>query len=296
MEMYEMITLPTEEEVFGHNGEERKIVDFLKRNVVQGNFDGAKLGLFKNQGVSCEITDLVVLLGGDPNQICTRSPGIIQYASEPDRIVTYKQDGTPSRIGATDREGVIRPILNIPEDVDLDEFEDFERIEYGEYPQYAPNLEMQERLESEYQQKSNKMILLDEVYTIDCSSIYSSSMTKPTPLKVYQYEDKKYVRFPFSNKYNSKLSNGIRLKEYDKDYCWLEVSPLEWRLDKKSRKLVSEKGIISNIPFASGFPRYSSLTSSQVGYFLIDYLLPEMVHEKEDIHTIKLEKRSSKTI
>lgn len=132
-----------------------------------------------------------------------------------------------------------------------------EEVRYGEFPQYAPGLDVQNRL-SYYRSH-------DDLRTV---TSYTFGNVK---CKIYycKYYDKKYVYAEYNKAEESRaqLSNGITYKvervwnaeypfgprdghyRYKGDSAWIEISPVEWIVDEKNAIIIAKKGLLSGIRF-----------------------------------------------
>ena len=238
---------------------------------------------------ACPITDLAYLLNGNPNIIYT------EKVRTDGSLLTYSKDGMPSNVAGQDGKGIIRPMLRIPKEVDLSSLKDNMRIEYGEYPQSLPEPDMQKILDREFSNYSNffvvskNLVKLDETFSIDCASVFSPycDRVKPSELPVYQYEGKKYVRLPVvHDEYRGK----VRVDDSSDSFVWVEVLPVVWKLDTVNRALISEKGLISNIPFMEsfyeinnwGYEKNPVFSRTLIFRFLERYFLPDIMRTFEE--------------
>lgn len=125
-----------------------------------------------------------------------------------------------------------------------------EEVEYGEYPQYAPDSDVQRRLENEY--KNGNLQQTGRNYTFDKTEYDDyDQYFQPVTYEEYDYNGKRYIRIRANSDYGHgskfKLSNG----EYyqDGDFVWIEVSPVKWLIDDKTQTLVSKRGLLAGIRF-----------------------------------------------
>lgn len=245
-----------------------------------------KLEIFKKFGAKCAGTDLTYILG-------SKKTTIFGYKSHYDkssrgRTVDYYYLGNYSEIAhkvlASGKPNItenydditaVRPVLKSSEifysllSTKREIGKGIYEVTYGEYPQYAPEKEVQDKLESLYQK--NKLEKTGKTYTLpdpDQKSKYFPSVSdydeydlKPgkinslieTPkydtankkYEEYEYNGKKYIRISTKNIGNKKLSNGI----VQEDVVWLEVSPIEWILDEENELLIAKRALLSGIPY-----------------------------------------------
>lgn len=152
-----------------------------------------------------------------------------------------------------------------------------EEVEYGEYPQYAPSSDMQKLLEEELQ-KGN-LSKTGKTYTFDSTKYdeYDKGF-HPIIYNEYEYRDKKYIRIKVNSCYDSdtfQLSNGETYK--DKDYVWVEVSPVRWLIDDKTKTLISKRGLVSGIRFqAKDKPYDGDFKTTEMKEYLDKYMLKDI--------------------
>ena len=122
-------------------------------------------------------------------------------------------------------------------------------VEYGYYPQKAVSRDMQERLERAY--RSGNISKTRNNYTTDSVAYdeYDTSF-QPQTHQEYEYNGKRYVRVKANSYYDGgdfTLSNGEQYR--DGDDVWLEVLPVKWLVDEKSRMMITEKLIFAGVQF-----------------------------------------------
>ena len=129
-------------------------------------------------------------------------------------------------------------------------------IEFGEYPQDAVSLGMQNKLKKLY--KENKLELTENYYTIYDNKSYDKTSPNLEDLNKqitfeYIYNGKKYVRV------NGNFADGGATLSNDNSYedgeeIWIEVKPIEWYLYKNENCeycLLSLKLLFSGVPFST---------------------------------------------
>ena len=267
----------------------------LTEGQVWGNDNEEQLEVLKKYGTKSSITDLVLLTGGFCGE---RFPYMkLNYINLKGRTgLCYTQtlasyggvhgvfvDGSGYGLSSLTRNGAIRPVLLSssvfsqisPNRVRGDN--GTEEVEYGEYPQYAPDEKTQRILENEYQ--SGKLKKTGKNYTFDG--------TKPTAClqgfqavtyDEYEYNGKKYTRVIANPDHYDEyfmLSNGER---YEKgDYVWVEVSPVKWLIDDKTGLLVSKIGLLSGIRFDTEVRRYNGdFSTTEMKEYLDKYMSKDL--------------------
>ncbi len=123
-----------------------------------------------------------------------------------------------------------------------------EEVEYGFYPQMAVSAELQEKLEEKY--KASNLEVSHNSYTVDENDCLTKDKAfSPLAIPEYIYENKYYVRVINRSHCDfATLNDGRKVK--NGDFVWLEVSPVEWLVDKESNLLVSKYLLFSNISYS----------------------------------------------
>ena len=122
-------------------------------------------------------------------------------------------------------------------------------VEYGYYPQKAVSKDMQERLERAYRSgsisKTRNSYTTDSVAYDECDTSF-----QPQTHQEYEYNGKRYVRVEANSYYDGgdfTLSNGEQYRNGDD--VWVEVLPVKWLVDEKSRMMITEKLIFAGVQF-----------------------------------------------
>lgn len=242
------LTLLSEQEVWGVNG-------------------GRQLDVLEKYGTRSAITDLVILTGGycedscsymapDDNSLKGRTGWVYTRSSDGDGYVRgVNGDGSRYNMYRYKRHGAVRPALLssfIFSQISPNRVRGYngtEEVEYGEYPQYAPDSDVQRRLENEY--KNGNLRQTGRNYTFDKTEYDDyDQYFQPVTYEEYDYNGKRYIRIRANSDYGSnsfKLSNGESYR--NGDYVWVEVSPVRWLIDDKTQTLVSKKGLLAGIRF-----------------------------------------------
>ena len=242
------LTLLSEQEVWGVNG-------------------GRQLDVLEKYGTKSAITDLVILTGGycedscsymapDDNSLKGRTGWVYTRSSDGDGYVRgVNRDGSRSYKYRYSRNGAVRPALLssfIFSQISPNRVRGYngtEEVEYGEYPQYAPDSDVQRRLENEY--KNGNLRQTGRNYTFDKTEYDDyDQYFQPVTYEEYDYNGKRYIRIRANSDYGSnsfKLSNGESYR--NGDYVWVEVSPVKWLIDDKTQTLVSKRGLLAGIRF-----------------------------------------------
>lgn len=232
--------------------------------------------LFLFKGLDAEITDFALCTGGIYADIEGVNNGyywtlthknlssnygpidkstIVAIDSEGEEIAVYINKNTysarPLLINASSYEAVNKFLGN-----HYITYDHKPVIEFGEYPQDAVSLGMQNKLKKLY--RENKLELTENYYTIYDNKSYDKTSPNLEDLNKqitfeYIYNGKKYVRV------NGNFADGGATLSNDNSYedgeeIWIEVKPIEWYLYKNENGeycLLSLKLLFSGIPFST---------------------------------------------
>ena len=270
---------------------------------IWGNDNEEQLEVLKKYGTKSAISDLVMLTGGfydkshdyrDDDVDTLKNRTGWSYT----RSLTGKQtvscvnlSGYIDHIEIGDRESNIRPVLLLSSDFSqilsnrVEGYNGTEEVEYGEYPQYAPDKHIQSELEREY--KNKKLKLTGGKYTFENSPYNTNSQGfQAVTYEEYEYNGKKYIRVkanlykdPYYG-YYIKLSNGEKYK--NGDYVWVEVSPVKWLIDNKTGLLVSKIGLLAGIRFDAVEKEYNGdFSETEMKEYLDKYMSKDLLHLKK---------------
>ena len=233
----------------------------LSEGQIWGNCNESQLEVIRKYGIQAAITDLCILTGsylcednyniGKASSLFRRTGWFWTKSDDGDNDVrAVHWSGEKFERYRNERSGVVRPVLQsskiffqvLPNRTMG--YNRIEEVEYGEYPQNAPDFDMQRRLENEYQR--GMLQRTSRGYTFDKNDDFSRF--QPVTYEEYEYNGKRYIRVEAKSSYgNFKLSNG---KEYKNgDYVWVEVSPVKWLIDDRTNTLVSKIGLLAGIKF-----------------------------------------------
>ncbi len=225
-----------------------------------------KLDILKKRGTKAAITDFSVLLGGWVSSEHVENDSSLEgrtgyYWTRSDdgntnvRVVddfgdSHYDDGL-ARIGGARPALLFSSISNIPTNGESGKRarDGILEVEYGYYPQKAVSRDMQERLERAYRRGSiSKTRNSYTTDSIECSDIFTSF--QPQTHQEYEYNGKRYVRVEANSYYDGgdfTLSNGEKYRKGDN--VWIEVQPVKWLVDEKSRMMITEKLIFAGVQF-----------------------------------------------
>ena len=267
----------------------------LSEGQIWGNSSEPQLEVIRKYGIKAAITDLCVLTG---SYLCEDT----DYNIDEDKSLTGRTSWcwTRSDNGNNDvcavhwsggrnffarrfkRNGDVRPALQssvIFSQISPNRVRGYngtEEVEYGEYPQNAADLRMQNILESEYNRGMNKT---GRSYTFD-SVKYDDFYTgfKPVTYEEYEYQGKGYIRIKANSDFDDnkfKLSNGVEYR--NGDYVWVEVSPVKWLIDDRTGILISKKGLVSGIRFLDKRTNYKGdFDRTEMKEYLDRYMLRDL--------------------
>ncbi len=244
----------------------------------------------KNNGYT-EITDLAILTGAHfllkDNK--ANSYSVITTTGFDNRLfevaaIIASNEYTNYHILST--YGTIRPIIKLANeeynkiisDIKTDSNGDY-IITYGEYPQKKADKETQKTLDNEYY--NNNLRKTGRIFTFN-QKIRNESFEMEH--EEYEFNGKRYIKVKpdmlLIDEKNAKQALGI---ESDiKSYYWVEVLPITWFVNKKTKQLISEKGLLAGIEFDN--KEYHGLFKKTTMYsFLKNKMLPDIlapIHEK----------------
>lgn len=228
-------------------------------------FKNDKLDIFEKRGTKAAITDFSVLLGGwvwehaeNDSSLEGRTGCYWTKSNDGDtnaRVVD--DDGSSCRRNVQSRYIGARPALpfssigSSPTNRESGKRarDGILEVEYGYYPQKAVSKDMQERLERAY--RSESISKTRNIYTTDSVDHNKEDTSfQPQTHQEYEYNGKRYVRVKANSYYDGydfTLSNGEQYR--DGDNVWVEVQPVKWLVDEKSRMMITEKIIFAGVQF-----------------------------------------------
>ena len=259
-------------------------------------FGSNKINVIEKLGGKCAISDFAILLGAyvsddyhvdDDNSLKGRTGWWYLSSSDGagDVRVVYK-DGARICTCAGKRSGAVRPALPYSNISDISPNgvrgrSGFLEVEYGEYPQYAVDSNLGRTLDSEF--SAGRLRKTGKTYTTD-SRRWNANSEKFSPVEheEYEYNGKRYVRVKSNDtNENFKLTNGVTT--HPGDYFWLEVSPIVWYVDEKSKMLVSKTLLASGIRFCNDGQYRDDFKTTEMYMFLNKYfakdMIPSVIHE-----------------
>ncbi len=163
-------------------------------------------------------------------------------------VIVIDDDGYAQNDTRLSTQIAIRPVLVFDEkydEISANVDDEVWNVELYEYPQYAPDIEIQEELEALF--CDDKLVMTDKTYPLP--SDLTSENIGFSNYEEYEYKGKRYIRYFISNKkhFSAVLSNGKRY--YNNEYVWIEVSPVVWLAGRKSKKFVSKRCLLAGVKF-----------------------------------------------
>ena len=271
-------------------------ITLLSKEEMWGNDDVEQLDVLDKYGTIAAITDLVILTGGycedtqsftapDDKSLKGRTSWFYTRSSDDDGdVCSVTKKGLSYWSCRYGRNGAIRPALLSYSEVfrqicsnRMKGYNETEEVEYGEYPQYAPDFDMQRELEMEYQ--TGYLRLTGKNYTFDRTEFEDYEQPfQPVTYEEYEYLDRRFIRVQARSDYSGNefiLSNGEEYK--DGDYVWVEVSPVVWLIDDKTKTLLSKRGLLSGIRFHDKENKYNGdFSTTDMKEYLDKYMLRDL--------------------
>lgn len=121
-------------------------------------------------------------------------------------------------------------------------------VSFGKYPQTA--LSQEEEIELEKNFVNEKLVKTGNKYTSDSAKYDEYSEFKAKEYEEYEYNGNQYIRVQIDAYYDGEeicLNSGRKVK--NGDIVWVNVEPVIWKIDSKSRMMVSQKALASGIQF-----------------------------------------------
>ena len=268
-------------------------------------FGSQEIDIISKMRGRCAISDFAILLGA--------------YVSEDDFIKddsslkgrttwwwTRSSDGNGhvhnvTKVGsryldeAGKRSGAVRPALPFSSISDISPNgvrgrSGFLEVEYGEYPQYAVDTRLARTLDSEY--SAGRLKKTGKTYTTDSRLWNANSESfKAREHHEYEYNGKKYVKVKYVDTEFCKLSNGESYQNGDE--VWVEVAPIKWLVDEKSRLMLSKTCLASGIRFCNDGQYRGDFERSEMYMFLNTYFAKDItttaVHEMTPEEKVRYE-------
>ena len=244
-------------------------------------FGSEQIDVIKKMGGKCAISDFAILLGayvssdyhidGDNSMRGRTGWWNLSSSNGAGDVRGVDIVGGRGWTTASNRYGVVRPVLPFSNISDiplkgLKGRDGFFEVEYGEYPQYAIDIDLGIILDTSFH--AGVLRKTGKTYTTD-SRRWDAFSEKFRPVKheEFEYNGKCYVRVK-SNEIPTKfkLSNGVTA--YYGMYVWLEVSPIKWIVDEKAKLLVSKVSLASGVRFCDDRQYDGNFKNTEMYHFL----------------------------
>ncbi len=259
----------------------------LSDGQIWGNNNESQLKVIRKYGTKAAITDLCVLTGcyaWKDTAHHTLTGCFWTSSGDGNDVCAVYVDGSRHCAFRFRRTLIIRPILQSSKIFSLifpnkvRGYNGTKVVEYGEYPQNVADSRMQNILESNYNYRDRALNKTGGSYTFDSVGADEHEIGfKPVTYEEYEYQGKKYIRI----KVNSNLVVAFKLLNGDiymsGDYVWVEVSPVKWLIDKRTKTLVSEVGLLSGIRYSAYNRGYDGdFSNTEMKEFLDKYMLRDL--------------------
>lgn len=222
-------------------------------------FGSSKIDVIERLGVKCAVSDFAILLGGEARDSFhvdddSSLKGRIGWwylssVNEYGYILNVSILDDCSYNSDLDNAGCVRPVLPYSNISDISANvvrgrSGLLEVEYGEYPQYAVDSRLGKTLDDYF--STGRLKKTGKTYTINSNKWDENSKKfNPVEYEEFVYNGKKYVRVKSNCYMGNKLSNGV--DAILNDIFWLEVSPIAWYVDEKSKMLISKTLLASGI-------------------------------------------------
>ena len=277
--MKEELTLLSLEDVFG-------VIATPGSNQLSGCLD-----VIEKYGRTSEATDLAIVTGASVNYVGkNESEYFLKNFWSDDMVTCVNFNGEMTPTDCT-RRSAIRPVL-IPSNFDDNFSANDVIVEYGEYPQTVASSTLQKELDNEF--INSNLNGTHRLYTFDAIACDEKELFEPLVYHEFEYKNNKYIRVKANAAFNNFwLSNGE--KYYDGDYVWIQVEPVKWLVDHKTKKLISLKVLLGGIRFCDKKTNERNFDKSEIKEYLNKYMLPEMTHHNKNVQ-LKQDKNNVKKV
>ena len=210
------------------------------------------LDVIKKYGVEAEKTDLIYTNSiGYWLKTPYIAPGTIRIASDKGYCTLVAPEAFDKYRAA------IRPILDCSKIISkLGRSNGIKKIIFGEYPQKAADEKIQKKLNKLYDK--GKLNKTGRSYTIMCYG-------EPVNHEEFTYKENKYIKYEYAPAH----------------YKWIEVMPVEWLLDEKTKLAIAKNILVDDVDYYNTKVRTSEeeLDSNFENTEAYKYLNKYMVHD-----------------
>ena len=151
-------------------------------------------------------------------------------------------------------------------------------LELGRYPQTIVSQEESEKLEKLL---LSNMRATGKHYTFNKHKIWKSEAPDfhPYNCQIFECDGQEYIRIFAQPANKSCIMSDRRYAEYGKIY-WVKVEPLRWLVEPESNLLISEKGVLSGIPFTNQKEYNGNFEKTLLCRYLNTYFINEIIDIK----------------
>ena len=248
-------------------------------------FGEKKLDIIKKIGRRMVATDFAILLGADTKYEYGGVSSGYYFTSTMEnekKILVVGPNDTFAVIPINYRLITARPVLLFSGNINStlpnieDNKNDILKIEYGEYPTWSVDKNLNAQLEILYLE--NKLETTNKIYTTNIidTNPYSNSFILMEHNE-FAYNGKKYIRVINVHDDIEKvlLTRNIRLDKIINEPVWIEVQPIKWIVDQKAKMLIPEHGLITGIPF-NDKAYDGNLKNTLIYQFIINHFIKEI--------------------
>lgn len=259
--------------------EDKQEYSKFKKNTIQ---DKLHYLLFYKNVLKAQCSDLAIIKGGNYRVSIVRDDylGYDGFSNKNGEFYTQTIKGNKVVIcenenlyfrRISNKAGNIRPILNLSDDFikiinnKKRLFKLVYEVEFGEYPQFAVEPQMQELLDEKLKSKSIKPN--GKPWTLSENEI----------LEEYEYNGRRFIQVKVDTGYEN-MPIFIRNRYYvDGDYIWIEIMPVKWLVDFKNKQLFSKIPLLSGIKFNDGKLNYEHFEDTSMYKFLNECMLNDLL-------------------
>lgn len=256
----------------------------LTEGQMWGNDREDQIEVIHKYGNKTLVSDLAILTGAEYEKDEKGNVGTIftQAKESTGNVLAVGASGEKKTELRCSRKGAIRPVILLSSIFSDDEVKKIDigngiyEVEYGEYPQYATDKDLQRKLEIGWQ--NNRIKRTGRSYSFDTrknDDYYMQTFTAEFP--EYEFDNKKYIRYRANTCYNDKkveLSNGAKYE--NGEFVWIEVSPVKWLVDEKSEMLISKIGLVSGIRFNDTILYDGNFSKTDIKRYIDDVMKKEL--------------------
>ena len=254
-------------------------------------FGDNSLEIFKKYGRKSAITDFAILLGGEVSDYFYSSDAYFKGRTGNWYTKTIANDyeiyvvdytGNVKKVCYEFKHSIgFRPtvtyssILSSLMNEKSDSFEN-EKVNFGEYPQWAVDTNDVFELENAYNngilKKTGKIYTTDTYY-----EPWSDRNFQERKHIEYEYKGRKYIRFvgDYEYEFSTTLSNNILVK--NNQIYWIEVKPILWIIDKKADIALSKYILFSGVQFKNERNYDGDFNKAFIKQFMDNYFSKEIL-------------------